>query len=105
MYYIRERWLVMHVVETYDEKSHPVSNKVKNLKDVKAWIKGWIEAWKENAINSGDRVTSIKTDYKTFAELRIRKDFGVDAFKLKVVNPAKKKQEIYEWRAKKNGGD
>lgn len=88
-YYIRERWNMCGDVEKYDEKTTP-ANTVIGLKKVKAWIEDWIETWKENAEDNGYKFLGFKTDYKTFARLRIhRGKIGeipmIDNFSLKVI--------------------
>ena len=71
--------------ERYNEKTNPNSNIKQNLKQVKDFIKDWIENWKFNAEDNGYLFRGFKTDYKTFANLRIKTDVGTDYFYLKVV--------------------
>jgi len=99
MYYIRERWKIYGEIETHDETDNP-ANIVKNMKEVRKWIKDWIETWKENAEENEYKVSSISTDYKTFARMRIKGDGHIDTFSLKVVNP-NKKDKIYRWKPTK----
>jgi len=89
-YYIRERWNVSGYIEKYDEKTNPVGNSKRNLKEVKKFIEDWIETWKENAEENGYEFLGFKTDYRTFARLRIKTGTVgnytfIDRFSLKVV--------------------
>jgi len=77
-YEIREDWRVMFTHEYY-------FNTRRTLLGVKKYIKDWIEGWQDNAEDNEYKFLGFKTDYKTFANCRIRTDNGMDYFKIKVI--------------------
>lgn len=63
-YKILEKWRVLGEVEKYDTE-------VNGLKAVRKWIEEWIESWKI-AVEEPDKIVSVKTDYKTFAFIKVK---------------------------------
>ena len=84
-YEIREKWKVSGENEYY-------YNVRQNLKQVKAFIKDWIESWKENAEENEYKWLGFKTDNKTYAVCGIKTDWGVDIFRLKVIEKEGKRE-------------
>ena len=81
-YKILEKWRVLGKIEKYETE-------VSGLKAVKKWIEEWIEGWKI-AVEEPDKIVLTKTDYKTFAYIKVKteKIFDrqfFDTFNLKVV--------------------
>jgi myo-inositol-1-phosphate synthase len=93
-YQIKETWRVWGQIERYDSEH-------KTLAAVKKYIQDWIESWQDQAKESGYKVVMAKTDYKTFAKLKIESSKMLDiqtydTFSLKVNDRSVTKPKIVD---------
>ncbi len=76
-YIIKEHWKMADGSEYYSANRN-------TLKKVKEYIKDWLENWKENAEYNDYKFLTSKTDYKTFANCKIKTPYSIDYFYLKI---------------------
>jgi len=77
-YEIKEEWIIDGEKEYY-------TTILKTLDEVKKYIENWLAGWEESCEENGYEVEESDTDYKTFAQVVIRKPFyGTDKMKLTV---------------------